>query len=109
MHDFTRIEEVRRWCDEFARRFPPLRTAMSGGHERAAMAVDGYGASVMLAPRLEGDHAHRLPPGVSAPAYPVAPYEGCPSGWRRKNDAFFVPIPMDAHGKGPGMWYDWTM
>jgi|GEM_PF-3270616 len=105
---YETLEQCGEWAERFRRRFPPFLSQMSGWNGTPlSMALDGFGASIMLAPRLRGERTHPLPPGIPTPAYLVAPYEGCPSDWRRTPDAFFVPIPLGPDGKGPGMWYDW--
>ncbi|MDO8622126.1 MAG: hypothetical protein Q7R80_02755 [bacterium] len=106
---YERFEHCYDWVERFRKRFPPPPVPMHGGHGGTSMALDGFGASIVLAPRLRGEGTHPLPSGVPTLAYPVAPYEGAPRGWRRTRDAFFVPIPLGSDGKGPGMWYDWTM
>lgn len=95
---FERNDECDQWAHAFRRRF-------SGA---VPIVHKGCLAEIQLAPRLAGEGAHELPRGTPAPAYPVHRYAGCPENWSKRGDAFFVPIPMGADGRGPGLWYDWN-
>ena len=100
--DFKSREDCQRWVSQFMQEFPEAT---------GKLVTEGYHAKIMFAPRLaskgEKDQVHGLPPGVTAPAYPVHKYAGCPSEWSKKGDAYFIPVPMSDEGQGPGMWYEW--
>lgn len=96
-YDFRKYEDCAAWVRDFGRRFPTTPRTFNG-----------YSANVKFAPRLTGEDPKGLPPGAAAPMYAVAEFAGCPQGWGKGPNDVFIPVPWDADGKGPGMWYDNT-
>lgn len=67
------------------------------------MSHSGYGASVMLAPKLlDNGKTHRLPPGEVIPAIPIHCLPGCPEDWVRDAGSYVIMVEESF-----GLWFDW--
>lgn len=64
--------------------------------------LDGFRASLMFAPRLEGDEAHGLPPGRAATVFHLDKLPAAPRDWVRSAGSYVVPVEV-----GVGLWFDW--